>query len=491
MATSVETRTGLPIKEEESSMTDRTPRTTRVWPIRLNARVIAPAVAAVLALSSVLGAVAFQLSPADPSPATGGARVVAQGVWEVPAEDLIWDVSLLKAETPANADLTKGEVGFILADGGTILYEEPADCCTVRLAAGEAVFTTPDEEYLVAALGPTSVEYYDFRLAKAGSPAGGTSIHQSATFTGSGERHDMDLVSASLVSGESLVLPAGAAPTVLLVITGGAEVSTAEGEFISVEPGAAFSAAGELFITATSDATDLVAAVVGPKVPKLSEMAAQTTADATPVAVSGQPADDGPDTDGDGLSDAKEEEIYTDSILSDTDGDGISDGDEVRLGTNPLIDDSDGDGVDDGDEVAAGTDPRGNAGSAAAPTAVPVEATVAPEEPVTEEPTVAPEEPVTEEPTVAPEPPVEEPTAEPVPEVLDSDSDGIDDAYEVEIGTDPYNYDSDADGLGDGDEMYAYSTGVLNPDSDGDGWLDGDEINLGTDPNDGTSYPVS
>jgi hypothetical protein len=43
------------------------------------------------------------------------------------------------------------------------------------------------------------------------------------------------------------------------------------------------------------------------------------------------------DTDGDGLSDYDEINVYhTSPYLADTDGDGVSDGEEVRLGTDPL-----------------------------------------------------------------------------------------------------------------------------------------------------------
>lgn len=66
------------------------------------------------------------------------------------------------------------------------------------------------------------------------------------------------------------------------------------------------------------------------------------------------------DSDGDGLSDWDEVNIYgTDPYNPDTDGDGLSDGDEVlKYGTDPLNPDTDFDGLSDGAEVLVyGTDP--------------------------------------------------------------------------------------------------------------------------------------
>jgi hypothetical protein len=70
---------------------------------------------------------------------------------------------------------------------------------------------------------------------------------------------------------------------------------------------------------------------------------------------------------------------------------------------------------------------------------------------------------------------------------LDSDGDGLSDAFEYELGTDPFNPDSDGDNASDGEEWFLGLTGPLNPDDDQDGKLDGDEINAGTDPNDPSS----
>ena len=71
---------------------------------------------------------------------------------------------------------------------------------------------------------------------------------------------------------------------------------------------------------------------------------------------------------------------------------------------------------------------------------------------------------------------------------LDADGDGLEDAIEIELGTDPSDLDTDDDGATDGDEYYVHQTGTRNPDNDGDGVLDGDEVANGTDPNDPNSF---
>lgn len=66
-----------------------------------------------------------------------------------------------------------------------------------------------------------------------------------------------------------------------------------------------------------------------------------------------------PDTDGDGLTDGDEVDIYnTDPLLADTDGDGLSDGDEINVhGTEPLFADTDGDTFGDYQEIVHGSNP--------------------------------------------------------------------------------------------------------------------------------------
>ncbi|MCB9792796.1 MAG: hypothetical protein H6741_08700 [Alphaproteobacteria bacterium] len=67
------------------------------------------------------------------------------------------------------------------------------------------------------------------------------------------------------------------------------------------------------------------------------------------------------------------------------------------------------------------------------------------------------------------------------PELADTDGDGLSDLDEDLGGSDPLVVDTDGDGLTDYEESLA-GTLATNPDSDGDGYLDGWEVAEGSDP---------
>jgi hypothetical protein len=84
-----------------------------------------------------------------------------------------------------------------------------------------------------------------------------------------------------------------------------------------------------------------------------------TPATTTPATTTSNPASL-LDSDGDGLTNARELELGTSVTKSDTDGDGLGDREEVEVyGTNPRKTDTDGDGYLDGQEVAGGYNPNG------------------------------------------------------------------------------------------------------------------------------------
>ena len=137
------------------------------------------------------------------------------------------------------------------------------------------------------------------------------------------------------------------------------------------------------------------------------------------------------DSDGDGLSDLDEINIYgTDPYAMDSDGDTLSDGDEILIyNTNPLSSDTDNDQMPDNFEINYSFDPL-NASDAS----------------------------------------------------LDVDQDNLTNLEEFTIETNPLALDTDLDFLSDGQEHLTYHTNPLNPDTDGDGLLDGYETTFGLNP---------
>lgn len=416
--------------------------------------------------------------PADPSPATGDGQVVAQGVVPLDDGELAWQVARVEAPLSADADVASAARGFLLADEETVLLADVATGERLRLAPGEATFVEDDGDHVRIALGEDVGALYSLQLVTAGSESGSEDeiLFTSEAFASPESDRDVDLIRDRLPAGGSVDVPSGSLPTLILATTGIVSVTTAGGDSVDLAAGEAGSFTGPVAVTAGEEEAVFVAAVVGPAVPQVrieradstpvaatpatvatSEPAAATpdaeptvvetpdaaeptaavetpAADATPDAASTEDADE------DGLDDAAEADLGTDPTVADSDGDGVLDGAEVNdLGTDPINTDTDADGILDGDEVASGSDPLDGDN-------VPVATT---------------------------------------PD--DADGDGFLDAQELELGTDPADPDTDDDGLTDGDEIFIFATGPLNPDNDGDGVLDGDEINNGTDPNDPSS----
>jgi Bacterial TSP3 repeat len=444
---------------------------------QLRRRAVLAVAGLVLGLGTAQFAAAFLQVPDESSPASGTSQVVAQGVVDIPDGDIRWEIAERTAAL-ANANASRSDPGFLIVDSGVLLAENVSTREQQRLPFGEAMLTQGVDE-LRTALGSDPAVYRSLSLidADAPAPANGDAQFASEPFPGPGARHDLDLVRDALDPDGTMTIPAGALPTLVLVLDGVAEVASETGDVFSLGEGEAVSLTGPLVITATENGATVIAAYTGPAVPQLAAAATPVpgsrvieapgtpTANAAEVqpaatATATQTAADRADDDNDGLTNAAEDEVGTDPSLADTDEDGLTDGEEsAETGTSPLSADTDSDGVLDGDEVAQGTDPLDGLAGAPAEEGSAAEVTPAPES-------------IPAETVAAPG---------------DSDGDGLEDAIEVELGTDPVDSDTDDDGATDGDEYYVSQTGTRNPDTDGDGVLDGDEIANGTNPNDPAS----
>jgi outer membrane protein OmpA-like peptidoglycan-associated protein/opacity protein-like surface antigen len=211
------------------------------------------------------------------------------------------------------------------------------------------------------------------------------------------------------------------------------------------------------------------------------------------------------DSDGDGISDDDEINIYkTNPNAADSDNDGISDGEEVKKnGTDPLKSDFDGDGLIDGDEINKyKTDPRNkdtdgdgvNDGEEVFKTKTNPLSADTEDDGLTdgEETNTYKTNPLlkdTDGDGISDGDEVKKYKTNPLK--ADTDSDGISDIDEIQnTGTDPLKADTDGDGLNDGEEINKYKTSPVVADTDNDGLNDGDEVKKHkTDPiNPDTDY---
>jgi len=85
--------------------------------------------------------------------------------------------------------------------------------------------------------------------------------------------------------------------------------------------------------------------------------------------------------------------------------------------------------------------------------------------------------PVSEENIVTPSIPLGT-TTPPVADLTDTDGDGLTDAEEAILGTNPLLKDTDGDGLTDYEEVKIYNTNPLKVDTDGDGLSDYEEVKI-------------
>jgi outer membrane protein OmpA-like peptidoglycan-associated protein len=215
------------------------------------------------------------------------------------------------------------------------------------------------------------------------------------------------------------------------------------------------------------------------------------------------------DDDDDGLSDLAEIALGSSPIDADSDDDGVPDGAEPSPGADTdgdgLIDvldpDSDNDGLFDGTELGLGCNgPGTNAGAGSCVPDGDAGATKTnPLDPDTDQGGIP--DGVEDANHNGVVDPGEGDPNDPSDDASDSDGDGLTDAFELAIGTDPNDADSDDDGVLDGDEpspdVDTDGDGLINaldPDSDNDGLFDGTELGLGcgdpaTDPAAGSCTP--
>ena len=242
------------------------------------ARTALAAVAVLLALASVLGVAAgrvLQEPRGDaPSPASGHAEVIADGVGAMPASTVAWRVTRASAPRPMERPDDRA-LGFVLADADALQVVNLDTGAQNRLAAGEAEFVRGGARLLRFALGDGPVAYYRLALVptvEADDDLGDEPVLAGEGFAAPTGNRDLDLIRDVLSPGESSVVQHDDLPILVLATDGEVSVETAgrdsDDEPVTLAAGEAGTFQGPLLIGAgDAGPATFVAAVVGPSVP--------------------------------------------------------------------------------------------------------------------------------------------------------------------------------------------------------------------------------
>lgn len=441
-----------------------------------------------LALTSVAGVMAQALGPAGPSPATGAASVVAQGVYNVTDSDYVWQVSTYTAASGAEPIMITTPT-FVLARTTPLLVTNLDSGNQLRVANGEAVYLNPDQNVRLETFGPPDAFIF-VELTPNGAASTGADPLVGQPFRPLAGTRDIDLVRDVLNEGEQSELPEGAGRTLVFGLAGQVSAATGDGTEMPIAAGDIAEFDGAITFTGVTDGSEFVAAYIGAVIGFGDEVV--SAPDASPATAGpGSPAASPAAT----LKPTITPTAQPTEVLT------LVPSQEPTL--EPTI----------------------------VPTDVPTEEpTVVPTDVPTEEPTPVPTEAAPPEPSPAPtEEPTGAPTMEPaaaageptpVPaeadtdastpvttgnavvaalsgddepafdlEVIegdpgtDTDADGLTDLQEAFYQINPESDDSDGDAISDVDELAEYGTDPLLPDTDDDGILDANELFVhGTDP---------
>jgi hypothetical protein len=305
----------------------------------------------------------------EPAPA---GMVIAHGLAFLPEEAAAWRVREIEPPGPGAAESEAAGFSFVLQVDGVQIIRNDVTLKRARLEPGEAYFLAADDGYTRwADAEPPSISWViDLAAPDADEDA---LILSDPVEAWPGGARDIELLRNILQAGQVASLP-GHSGTALVVVTGGSVEVVGEGvEQQTVEAGNGVLAPGEFQLRNAGDGSaTYLAVLIGQRVLEQSEAAEreaaasegtedeEPAAEETAVPEATPTPDTGPegDPDGDGLSNAQEDEAGTDPQNPDSDDDGLRDGREAQLETDPLNPDTDGDGANDGDETLIfGTDP--------------------------------------------------------------------------------------------------------------------------------------
>jgi hypothetical protein len=451
------------------------------------------------------------LRPNAPSPAARHAQVIAQRVMAMPAAEVEWRVTSIRGLPGKRSELLGGPNLFILATDGAIAVVDERGSVVFRLPPGEAAWVSREDRVGVVSLEKEPVDAVgialqpaDAELARHRSRRGGPPFPAPL-----GDAFDVDLIRDVVERAEETIIPASSAPSLLYVTAGTVYVTLANGEVLQTEAGEILQLEADAVVSGASRApAAFVVARIGPalagEVPVAKERSEATPA-ASPItgplsassltinvlacppgiiAAEFDPAACEPALPGVKLT--LRQAGRSDRVFEPVSGRWRWEG--LLPGRYGLDVDAIPAAVTDyalGDEQCCGQDADFTIRVSAEDSAATRNLFLFQAQSHFDDAEVADSDGDGLD-------DAREAALGTDPSAPDTDGDGLSDRDEVDIfGTDPLSPDTDGDGIGDAEELASAGTNPLLADSDGDGFSDADEVAAGSDPGDELSQPAA
>jgi hypothetical protein len=225
-------------------------------------------VAALLGLQA--GALArLQASLDSPSPATGHAAIIAQGVSEMPFDPIAWRVVRDTAEPLDVALPVERALGFVLADPDGVHVVDDSAGTQARLAAREASFVPESAVQRRASLTDSNASYLRIALVAEGDvndAAEGELVFAGEANNAPDGRRDIDLLRDTLDADEESQIAGGDFPVLIVATAGTIEIDTGD-QPVELAAGDAAEFSGDITVRGVDDESSFVAGIIGPEVP--------------------------------------------------------------------------------------------------------------------------------------------------------------------------------------------------------------------------------
>ncbi|HYI24550.1 MAG TPA: hypothetical protein VD767_03995, partial [Thermomicrobiales bacterium] len=249
-------------------------------------------VAALLAITSIIGVLAQALGPAGPSPASGSAAVIAQGVYTITDREHTWQVSTWTAEDGAEP-ITIPHPVFVLARATPLLITVETTGDRLRIANGEAAYLGAGQSVRLETFGAPDT-FTMLELVPTGEGSVGASPLAGLPFRPLAGARDLDLVRNVLGDGEESTIPGGAGPTLVMVLSGQVTASVNGEAPMPLAEGDVSEFSGEITFAGESDEAEYVAVYLGAVVDFGDEPTVIATPAATPAVVPTDPPTQAP-----------------------------------------------------------------------------------------------------------------------------------------------------------------------------------------------------